>query len=761
MYRLFLLIALVITHSGNAQPPSHLTTDLLEHTDRVFLDGYLTTLSLPETRTAIERYQVPVIRNAQPYLGWVMNSEVPNTVQTAYRILMASGIEQLTKNEADVWDSRKTESNNSVAVPYTGTALQPSKVYYWKVQVWDNHGKESAFSPIKSFMTAPVLDGKTATYPLQITDEYPVKLLQDVKIAAFVDFGKAAFGKLKLTLNSLTGTDTVMVHLGERSNGSKVDRKPGGTIRYAVYKLPLMAGRHTYTIKFRPDERNTKPKGNESGVDPVLMPGYIGEVYPFRYCELENYSGPINDRDIVRQSVHYPFNDNAAAFHSSDSVLNKVWELCKYSMKATSFLGTYIDGDRERIPYEADALINQLGHYYSDREFSMARHSNEYLIYNATWPTEWNLQTLIMAWADYMHTGNRQSITQYYDDLKAKTLMALKESNGLISSRTGKLNADFYKSIHFKGKNFRDIVDWPQTGVVGAEKQEAGESDGYVMTTYNTVVNAYHYEALQLMSRIAGVLENTTDQQFYGAEAEKVKKQFNALLLNTKTGIYKDGIDTDHSSLHANMFPMAFGMVPEKNRKAVSGFIKSRKMACSVYGSHFLLDAIYNANDAAYGLELLASTKERSWYNMLRVGSTVALEAWDNKYKPNQDWNHAWGAAPAHLIPRKFFGIEPLEPGFSKIRIKPQPASVRDANIKVPTIRGDINASFVNQPGEGFSLEVVIPANTTAEVWLPCTFKKARLLLDGKVQKFTRQEGFAIVYAGSGRHIINVKNVER
>jgi len=200
MYRLFLLIALVITHSGNAQPPSHLTTDLLEHTDRVFLDGYLTTLSLPETRTAIERYQVPVIRNAQPYLGWVMNSEVPNTVQTAYRILMASGIEQLTKNEADVWDSRKTESNNSVAVPYTGTALQPSKVYYWKVQVWDNHGKESAFSPIKSFMTAPVLDGKTATYPLQITDEYPVKLLQDVKIAAFVDFGKAAFGKLKLTL---------------------------------------------------------------------------------------------------------------------------------------------------------------------------------------------------------------------------------------------------------------------------------------------------------------------------------------------------------------------------------------------------------------------------------------------------------------------------------------------------------------------------------------------------------------------------------
>ncbi len=752
---------LIVAALCKAQPPSHLTTDLLEHTDRVFLDGYLTTLSLAETAAAVERYQTPSIRNAQPYLGWVMNSDTPNTVQTAYRILVASSLEQLAKDEADMWDSRRTESNNSVAVRYNGIALKPSTIYYWKVKVWDNHGQEHAFSRVKSFITASDLDGKTSRYPLQITDEYPVKLLHDTKKPAFADFGKAAFGKLRLTLSSLTGTDTVTVHLGEHSDGSRVNRKPGGTIRYAVYKLPLMAGRHTYTIKLRPDERNTKPKGNESGVDPVLMPDYIGEVYPFRYCELENYREAMSTQDIVRQSVHYPFNDNAAGFHSSDTVLNQVWELCRYSIKATSFLGTYVDGDRERIPYEADALINQLGHYYTDREFSMARHSNEYLIYNATWPTEWNLQTLIMAWADYMHTGNEQSIAKCYEDLKAKTLMALKEANGLISSRTGKLTPGFYNSIHFKGKHFRDIVDWPQTGIVGTEKHEAGESDGFVMTTYNTVVNAYHYEALQLMSRIAAVLGNATDQQFYATEAQKVKKQFNRLLLHAETGIYKDGIDTEHCSLHANMFPMAFGMVPEKHRQPVSGFIRSRKMACSVYGSHFLLEAVYNAGDAAYGLELLTSTKERSWYNMLRVGSTVTLEAWDNKYKPNQDWNHAWGAAPAHLIPRKFFGIEPLEPGFSKIRIKPQPGGVATADIKVPTVRGTILASFMNQPGERFSLQVTIPANTTAELWLPYMGKKSKVSLDGKEVRWIQRAGFALVQAGSGTHQVSIGRTER
>ncbi|MCH5717922.1 alpha-L-rhamnosidase C-terminal domain-containing protein [Niabella hibiscisoli] len=65
-----------------------------------------------------------------------------------------------------------------------------------------------------------------------------------------------------------------------------------------------------------------------------------------------------------------------------------------------------------------------------------------------------------------------------------------------------------------------------------------------------------------------------------------------------------------------------------------------------------------------------------------------------------------------------------MEAGFSKIRIKPQPADVKAASIKVPTIRGDIVASFTNQPGKSFRLNVDIPANTTAEIWLPYTYKK-------------------------------------
>src|SRR5690554_3095570 len=72
--------------------------------------------------------------------------------------------------------------------------------------------------------------------------------------------------------------------------------------------------------------------------------------------------------------------------------------------------------------------------------------------------------------------------------------------------------------------------------------------------------------------------------------------------------------------------------------------------------------------------------------NMIRIGYTITTEAWDDVFKPNQDWNHAWGSAPANLIPRKLMGIEPMEPGFSKIKIKPQPATLKNASIKYPTI---------------------------------------------------------------------------
>ena len=154
----------------------------------------------------------------------------------------------------------------------------------------------------------------------------------------------------------------------------------------------------------------------------------------------------------------------------------------------------------ERIPYEADAYINQLGHYCTDREFSMARYTHEYLMTHPTWPTEWILHSVLMAYADYKQTGDISSVNHFYTDLKAKTLSALARKDGLISTQTGLVTPDVLESIHFPDDaKLRDIVDWPHTGILGLNKGEGGETDGFEFKPINTLVNGFFLSPLLLL----------------------------------------------------------------------------------------------------------------------------------------------------------------------------------------------------------------------------------------------------------------------
>ena len=117
-------------------------------------------------------------------------------------------------------------------------------------------------------------------------------------------------------------------------------------------------------------------------------------------------------------------------------------------------------------------------------------------------------------------------------------------------------------SIHFGGEKIKDIVDWPPGSPYFTKvyADRGGETDGYVFTDYNTVVNAFHYRSLVLMSEIASTLGKKDDEKKYRDKAGKVKASFNASFLNPEKKIYTDGIGTDHSSLHANIFALAFGL---------------------------------------------------------------------------------------------------------------------------------------------------------------------------------------------------------
>jgi alpha-L-rhamnosidase len=705
--------------------------------------------------------ELSLITDPVPDFGWIVNSDKTGDIQKAYMIMVASSPELLKNEKPDLWNTGTVISEKSININYGGKPLSSNTSYWWKVKTLNKLGGESAWSTIQKFNTSDL--NAVRKWPgeskwISLTDNngdkfwalenrhpiiyHPVKPVKQIvrkNGICFFDFGRSAFStlELKLTWNPKNGIDEqkeMKINIGEKAVGDSIDQKPGGGVIFRTYPLTIKPGTLSYTLEIP----RFVPRYPHSQGMPLQMP----EVAPFRFCELITDGEKILVIEIIQKALYYLFDDQASGFSCSDDRLNSIYNLCKYSTIANTFNGDYANSERERMMYEADCYIQQMGHYAIDREFAIARYSLENLIYHATWPTEWISHSIFMARADYWYTGNTKVIRNYYNDLKSKTMMALEAKNGLISTRTGLQTKDFLESIHFNGKALTDIVDWPHGGMgIGS----GGETDNYEFLDFNTVVNAFYYQSLVYMSEIAKAIGNQTDSEFFDKKASAVKVAFNRSFLDQEHGIYIDGIGSSHSSLHANLFPLCFGLVPEKFQSSVIDYIKSKGMACGVYSSNYLLEALFNYGQSDYAFKLLTSDSDRSWLNMIRVGATMTTEAWDNKYKSNNGWSHAWSASPVHIIPRKIIGIEPAEPGFGKIVIKPQPGSLSFAKAKLPTIRGEISVDFVQNPGKSFELNLSIPGNTQAKVYIPKIADRYNLTLNGKMVKGTDSNDYVLI----------------
>ncbi|RIJ50126.1 alpha-L-rhamnosidase [Maribellus luteus] len=689
-----------------------------------------------------------VITDSNPEFGWIFPQE--GVTQTAYQILVASSPGLLTEKGADLWNSGKINTAASINVSYKGKNLSPHSKYWWKVKVWGKDGKASVYSEPQQFITGTfdwrsdewtgvsnwveLAPGNWVTEDRQMasfTQKEPVLFKKVSEGNWFADFGQAAFATADFSITSDVEGQKIRIYLGERKNEDlSVHKNPGrSNIGFFQTEIELKKGTHTYQVKIPPHSARY-PHSQK-------MAPFYPEVVPFRYTEIES-DGKIKVNSITQEALYYLFDDSQSAFNSPNENLNKVWDLCKYTLKATPFLGVYSDGNRERMPYEADAYIQQLGHYAVDREFSAARYSLAFLVSHASWPSEWQMHTVMMAREHYMHTGDTEFLAMIYNDLKKKTLIDLQREDGLISTKTGKLTPEVLKGIHFTGERFRDIVDWPPV-----------ENDNYEFADYNTVVNSFYFYSLKCMSEIAAALGKNEDSNFYKTHTEKVKQSILRNMFDTQKGYFVDGNGAGHASLHANMFPLAFNLVPEKDIPSVAQYIKSKGMACSVYGAQYLLEALYNAGEAEYALKLMTSEDKRSWMNMIKVGSTMTTEAWDEAYKPNLTWNHAWATAPANIIPRRLMGIQPVDPGFKTFAVNPQPTGLQDIQLTIPTIRGAITCKLKSNPEE-WEMELSVPGNSEALVLLPSEL--ANVKVNGKKAEVNS----TVEYLGMSRNLFKL-----
>lgn len=468
---------------------------------------------------------------------------------------------------------------------------------------------------------------------------------------ALFDFGKDAFARLEVELAG-RGGETVTLAIGEVLKNGRLDPEPGGFRCYKKMERVLKTGTNRFFFEI-PDHVSPYPASDPFKCHPPAECG--GEIAPFRYAQIDRYTGPCT---VTRHAFFGKFNEDDAHFECSDERLNRIWELCKYTMKATSVFGKFVDGERERLPYEGDTYINQLGYFSCTNDWKIAHDTLDYLMERSTWPTEWRLIMPTLVRDYYLYSGDRGSVECWKNGLEDKLLPELAGGDGLIRGN----------------EKIRDIVDWPPA-----------ERDGYEFGEVNCVPNCYYHGALLAMHELYGEGE-------YLRKAAAVRKGIRSAML--KKGLFVDNPKSQHTSLHTAVFALRFGLAEKEEVPGLIEIIKSKGMACSVYVAQFLLETCYMNREAEYALSLMTADTLRSWQNMLDKGSTITMEAWDDSFKPNQDWNHAWGAAPAAVIPRHLCGIRPLEAGFRRFIADPQAASLKYGKFRQKTACGTISLEW-------------------------------------------------------------------
>ncbi|HVV00719.1 MAG TPA: alpha-L-rhamnosidase C-terminal domain-containing protein, partial [Verrucomicrobiae bacterium] len=514
---------------------------------------------------------------------------------------------------------------------------------------------------------------------------------------------------------------------------------PGSTVRYAETTFHVGSGKATHAIR---------PPAFSYPAGAIQPPPAYGDIIPFRYLELIGLPKTLRITDVRQLRLLSTFDTNAASFTSSSSALDEVWNLCRNTMQVLTFDGIYVDGDRERKPYESDAYIHQLSSYAVDREFTMPRYSLEYLLQNPTWPTEWKFHDIFMAWADYVQTGEASLLRRHYSELRADSFEWAAPGGALMKGFP-----------NFPQKTNSDVVDWP-----ACDRDGFIIGDGPNLNWTNSVNNALYYHGLRLMANIAAAIGRTNEAARYSTRSAQVYTAYNTAFWNDVAKCYMDGVGVDHASAHANFFPLAFGLVPPSRQPAVLSFLHSRiashgGMPCSVYAAQYLLEALFTAGDADTAIGLITTNGPRGWLNMITLGSTLTTEAWNFRDKPNMDWNHAWGAAPGNLIARFILGLRPLVPGFGKVLIQPRlGTTLLYADGTIPTIRGPVSICVSNAPAS-FQMRLNIPGNVTATVMLPAAHAtKAVAVVDGKMLSGALSNNWLVLKnIGAGRHVIELE----
>ena len=633
--------------------------------------------------------------------------------------------------QAQQWITGRPKRNGE-GIGYVETIDSRKTIADWNVLNFNDSGWKNAIE-IGPHPVAPWTGVLRSDLTRVIEQEIkPVALTNPARGRYVVDLGKIYAGSFKIKFSGGMPGDTVRMYGG-------YVLEPGGGV---VKKINQGTNLEFYFVL--------------NGKEAVFSPNvYLG----MRYLQMDNVPGGLPSDAVRFVRRHYELDPTRSGFSSSNPMLTSVWELMCHSLMVGAQEGFVDTPTREKGPFISDGWSQSVPAMtvMGDRGMT-CRSLNEFLDsqdqywpdgrLNAVYPNvdgardipDYTQAFLVWVWDYYMQTGNKAFLETNYARLRkiADYVYSYRnDSTGLIHNLKGG-----------DGLYEHGIIDWPVSMRYGYDM--AVES--------RTVVDVYAFRDYEILSEIATVLRKTDDQRLFKNRANDMKMAINSWLIN-RDGLYIDGLNANktqsaHVSQHANIFPLAMGIVPKDNLEGVVSEIKKQKMSVGMISLRWLPEALGQAAQGAHLIDLYTNTEWDGWAKTIAEGGTVTWESW-NAHLNKDSMSHPWGAVGLLAMQQYMLGVQPLSPQHEQIRIKPLEFGPKLSYARgvLPTDRGDIGV-FWRRSEDVFSLTIHIPDNMTARVYIPRMGKEGSSVSKDGVRFEANEEGDYLFFenVGSGMH---------
>jgi alpha-L-rhamnosidase len=549
-----------------------------------------------------------------------------------------------------------------------------------------------------------------------------------------LDFGQNLAGVVHMQVQGARGTMVTLQH------GEALDKDGNFTISHVLPPKPSDG----HPQIFQEDRYTLKGEGVEE-----YEPRFT--VHGFRYVRLAGYPGTPSPDDFYSVAIYsdMPVTGN---FSCSDPMLNQLHLNALWSMKS-NFLDVPTDcPQRERAPWTGDAQIfapsaaflmdtraffrkwlqdlaleqtphGMVSNYAPDvTKFNtgLSRRISKMLEGSSGWM---DAATLI-PWALYMAYGDAQILERQYESMKA--LVDFEASRARNVRWTTKFHPRYWLDKAYRERQ-RYLWD---TGFHWGEWSEAGRSDPAavradlqknILQGCPAVATAYLIRSAQIVAQSAALLGKQADSQKYHHLAEQAKAAYQAELIGS------DGrIDPDRQASYVRV--LAFDLAPEALKSVI---LDRLAQMISDAGNHlgtgflstvFLLPVLADHGRLDVAYDLLMQQTRPSWLYEVAKGATTIWETWEGIAEdgtPHASLNHYSPGAVVNFLHQYVAGIAPIEPGYKRFRIHPQPGGgLTWARASYNSVYGMIASSWEIE-NNTMRLNVTIPANTQAVVTFP------------------------------------------